>query len=254
MKTKIITYLNNKGGVLKTTLASNHAIYLSQLDYKVLIIDTDPQNNIALEFDIEEAKYTLNDVLFKNINYKEAIINKENIDIITCSKELEFFDEKASENLELKVPFLIPSELIQQIVKDEYYDYIIVDTANKLNNLLSSVLWATEHVIIPFSFGWTSLSGINNTINFIKEAQKVNKNLNIKTLVPVFTNMKTKLHQELRKQIQQRWTNIKVSDIFIKNSSIPEKFNTLYFKPFLACKRNHPLKEDFINLYKSLNI
>ncbi|ASD29225.1 hypothetical protein CEG41_00710 [Ureaplasma parvum] len=98
---KKIAFVNNKGGVGKTTLTTNYGVILAKKGYKVLIIDTDAQTNVihcfgakAKEWNASQKQYpTLYEVTFRNANLTDAIMNvDENLRIIDCGKNWRYAD------------------------------------------------------------------------------------------------------------------------------------------------------------------
>jgi len=136
--------MNLKGGAGKTTLAAHLAIYLSKLDFKVLLIDTDHQSQCKLFFPQQEFNYAIDDILSKNIDVHDAIYTvtteTSKLDIIFSSYALALF---ASDYKNLD-GFL---ELINKVKKN--YDFIIVDTSPNFDIINRNVAMAVTHIIIP---------------------------------------------------------------------------------------------------------
>ncbi|MFV8400930.1 ParA family protein [Mycoplasma sp. 2634B] len=254
MQTKVLTYLNNKGGVLKTTLATNHAVYLAQQGYKVLIIDTDAQNNVAETFYLPKAKYSIWDIMFNDISYQQTIISKNTIDFITSSIELAQFDETLLSLMEQKKKFKLPNEIIDEIILSKKYDYIIIDTSPNLSNLLYYTLLGSQYLIIPFNPDFSSISGLTNVINFINNAKKENHKLEILSLVPTITNARSEIEEDLIFQLKDHFKLLPISQHRIKNSQSPRRYVLMYNQPILGYKKYASYKSVLTNYFKSLKI
>ncbi|MHA3786260.1 ParA family protein [Mycoplasma sp. Z244C] len=254
METKIITYLNNKGGVLKTTLATNHGVYLAKQGYKVLLIDIDPQNNVAETFYLNKTKYSMYDLIFNDIKYQQAIISKNGIDFITSSIDLASFDETLLAYMEQKKKFTLPSEIIKQIAYSKEYDYIIIDTSPSLSNLLYYTLLGSQYLIIPFNPDFSSINGLGNVIKFINSAKEQNKQLEILSLIPTITNSRSEIEEDLIFQLKDHFKHLPISQHRIKNSQSPRRYVLMYNQPILAYKKYASYKLILNDYYKSLKI
>ncbi|WP_036453065.1 ParA family protein [Mycoplasma buteonis] len=254
MKTKIITYLNNKGGVLKTTLTSNHAVYYAKQSKRVLIIDTDPQDNIRETFNIKKGKHDLYDILFRNVSYKKAIIKTDfNIDFINSSIKLFDFDELLIEKINNNEKVYLFTNLINDILEKKAYDYIFIDTSPALSNLLYNVLLASQYLIIPYNLDFSSIKGIQAVHDFINKSATKNSKLKILSFVATDTNSRSKTEQELFAVLKEHYLNLNFSNNFIKHSSIPRSATLIGNKPFLMLNGNYAYKKVFNNFYDEID-
>lgn len=162
---RIIAVSNQKGGVGKTTTATNLAYGLQLRGKKVLLVDADPQGNST---DTWRAKNTdgyatLSDVLFSNEPVEECIQTTEIGDILAADQVLEEVEVRlkgVSGYYRLKNR-LAPLE--------SKYDYIIIDTPPNLGLLLQNALIAADGVIVPITCGRYSLQGMSRFIETVNE-------------------------------------------------------------------------------------
>ncbi|WP_033161507.1 ParA family protein [[Mycoplasma] collis] len=183
-----IAFVNNKGGVLKTTLTLNYAAVLAKKGYKVLIIDTDSQSNIASGFGIKKQvrNYTLHDLVFYFKNPLEAPIKVyENIDIVLPGDSWRFFEEEISKRSIYGDEWRNLKEIIAEY--ENQYDYILFDTEPKKGANVLSILLVSDDLIIPFTLDAFGIEGLSKMHYFIKQAQNKNKKLKIKALVATKT-------------------------------------------------------------------
>jgi len=183
MSTKIISIANHKGGCGKTTTVIHLASELANLNYKVLIIDLDPQANASLHLGIKhpsEIEITSAELLVGEIHLlQEAIEEKTNIDnvsLIYGSLNL----GKTEDQLKEDSPR--PSEeLIQKLeILDGIYDFILIDCPPSLKLLTSNALAASTHVIIPIESGSQyGLYGVTDLLNHLKKIERINPNLKL---------------------------------------------------------------------------
>ena len=87
---RIISLLNQKGGVGKTTTTVNLAAALAALDYSVLVIDLDPQTHLGLHFGIDEATHSVYDLLMEDdVSIADTLLSaRKNIDLVTSEVDL----------------------------------------------------------------------------------------------------------------------------------------------------------------------
>jgi chromosome partitioning protein len=168
---RVISVVNQKGGVGKTTTAINLASYLAKLGRRVLLIDLDPQANATsgLGIDYNNAAIGLYEVLLGPQGMKEAAIPGPhgNLHVVPANQNL------AGANIELvghpEREFRLHNEILN--VKNDY-DYIIIDSPPSLGLLTINGLVAANEILIPVQCEYFALEGLGqllNTINLIKE-------------------------------------------------------------------------------------
>lgn len=169
---KIISFINQKGGVGKTTMAFNTAFALAQKGKKVLAIDLDPQANLTLLFEAKNS-YNLHHLMVNSIKELKMIhvpamlsdilhYSKGNavVDLIPGGQELSGFDlTVASINAPRQ---LILKKFLEVNALKERYDYIIIDCPPTLGLLVINALCASDGVIIPFKADDFSLKGLEH--------------------------------------------------------------------------------------------
>ncbi len=168
-KGKVISFLNQKGGVGKTTMAYNTAFALAEEGHKVLCLDLDPQANLSLLFDAEKTGEThIHHLLINSIRELKALhvgslvddvlIKDKGVDLLPAGQELSGFELSVAginspRQLILKT-FLEKNDLLKR------YDYIIVDCPPTLGLLVVNILCASQGVMIPFKADEFSRKGL----------------------------------------------------------------------------------------------
>lgn len=191
---RIIAFVNQKGGVGKTTLSINMAAILADLGYKTLIIDNDSQSNVTNTFFNGEPEKTLYNVMLNKLDLKEIIqkTSTENLDIAVNSI--------ASSDLNLLLGPAVARELrlknaIEKANLD--YDFIFIDCNPSLDLSLINALVAAKEIIVPIDSSAYSLTGLNNLINFIDNVKMLNLDLDIKGFVLNNVDRRTALYKNV---------------------------------------------------------
>lgn len=168
---KIISLVNQKGGVGKTTSAINLATYLAAAGKFVLLVDLDPQGNASsgLGIDTMNLEKSLYHTLVLDIHPKEAILKTENYGqhILPSNPDLAGAAIELSEleNREYRL-----YNILRQIRTE--YDYIIIDSPPSLGLLTINGLVASDEVIIPVQAEYFALEGLGQllkTIELVKQ-------------------------------------------------------------------------------------
>ncbi|MCR5044056.1 MAG: ParA family protein [Bacteroidaceae bacterium] len=199
--TKIISFLNHKGGVAKTTTCANLATALWILGKKVLIIDTDQQCNLSgvLGFSQKEGDPTLSEWLKEPVP-APIYIRYDGLEYIPASKALRNME---AELLNKRSRETILARKLEQ-VKGEY-DYVVIDCAPGDSVLNDNALSASDAVIIPTECSGFSLQGMQNLLLAIKEIQQeINPNLKIDGYLLVKYDKQTKIAKEVSRYFEKQ--------------------------------------------------
>ncbi|MBD5445730.1 MAG: ParA family protein [Mycoplasma sp.] len=194
----IFGIVNNKGGVLKTTISTNLAATLSIDNKKVIIMDLDGQGNVAATFgeNPNNLKYTVMDFLKGECSLNDAIITaKNNINILPANDELNFFD------LLVNSGTIKQSDLKLLINKlNQIYDYVIIDTPPNMSTVVATVLSIVDVTLIPFEPDQYAILGLKRIIDAAKEfIDKSNHNMKI-IVIPTKVNTRVTIHNEIIEQ------------------------------------------------------
>jgi chromosome partitioning protein len=154
---KVLSFLNQKGGVGKTTLSFNCAHALAQKGHKVLCLDMDPQANLSLLFG-HTPKHHIHHLLVNSIRelsalhtpvlVQELIEHSEGVDLLAAGPELSGFELTvagitAPRQLILR-KFLETNKLLS------LYDYIVIDGPPTLGLLVVNIMCASDGLLVPF--------------------------------------------------------------------------------------------------------
>ena len=215
--TKVISLVNQKGGVGKTTTSINLAVSLGKLGKKSLLVDLDPQGNCTTGLGVNKGniKYSIYDVLNGTVEAKKAIVKTgfTLLSIIPATINLAGLDiellEKGYQNAAFKKNEQLRNAL--EPIKDNY-DFIIIDCPPSLGLLTTNALVASDSVIIPVQCEFFALEGITQLLNTIIMTQtRLNPNLKIEgvllTLLDSRTNLGLEVVEEVRKFFKDKVFN-----------------------------------------------
>lgn len=221
---KKIAVLNNKGGVAKTTTATNIASILSSgVQNRVLLVDGDAQGNSLVSYGNNpyNFKNTLYDVIIDNYPADKVIHSIfKNLHILPSNDDLDYLDQDVWTNQgQYPVPFKLLKRCLEKQIEPNY-THIIFDASPSMNLINMNILAYADYVIVPFELEETALKGIVKIVNKIKEFRdKQNPNLQIGGLLPVKVESRTNLHQMILREVDKY---AKENDIFLFKEGIPK--------------------------------
>ncbi len=208
---KIIGFVNQKGGVAKTSSANALANGLAMKGFKVLLIDFDPQGNLTIScgLDTSELKNQVYHWLLKDVAFSKVVENvSDNVDILPSSLKL------AEASLELVGKIARETKLKKKLTEiPKNYDYIIIDSNPSLDLLTINVLVAATDIIIPYKPEFFSLEGIESLMHTVhKIKDELNPELKVDGFLTTMFRGNTKSAGEvieIVKDIAKNW-NTKV--------------------------------------------
>lgn len=204
---KVISIVNQKGGVGKTTTACNMSAYLARLGKFVLVVDLDPQGNASSGLGIRaqegETILGLYEVLAGTAEVMTTIraTATKNLHILPSTPNLAALPV---EIIEIANREFILNDLLTPLRNN--YDYIIIDCPPSLNLLTVNALVASDEVIVPVQCEYYALEGIGQlleTIHLVQENLK--PDLKLRGAVLTMYDRRTKLSNEVVKEINRNF-------------------------------------------------
>jgi chromosome partitioning protein len=202
---KIISLINQKGGVGKTTSAINLATYLASAGKFVLLVELDPQGNATsgLGINIREVEKSLYHSMILGEHPSKIIFKTETLghDIIPASQDLAGAGVEMvhMDNREFRL-----YNVLREIRTN--YDYIIIDSPPSLGLLTINGLVASDEVIIPVQTEYFALEGLSqllNTINLVKE--NLQPELKIMGALLTMYDKRNRLARQVVKEVQDHF-------------------------------------------------
>jgi len=219
---KTIALANQKGGVGKTTTTINLAASLAALEYKVLIVDADPQANSTsgIGFDVRNIKASIYECLVDDLEPRDIILNSEfkgldlipsNIDLVGA--EIEMLNMP---NREMKLKHVLEK------IKDDY-DFILVDCSPSLGLLTVNALTGVDSVIIPVQCEYFALEGLGKLLNTIKIIQnRLNPELEIEGFLLTMYDSRLRLSNQVVEEVRKHFSEMVFDTIIQRNIKLSE--------------------------------
>ncbi len=217
---KCIVFVNQKGGVGKTTSAINIGAYIAQEGKKVLLVDFDSQGNMSSGVGVSKDKPTVYELLAGQIEAKAAVKHTtvENLDAISASIDLsgaaiELVDQEDRE-------FYLKNAL--EPLQSEY-DFILIDCPPSLGILTLNGLAAADSVLVPMQCEYFALEGITLLLQTVKNVQnKINPNLKIGGIFFTMYDSRTRLAQDVVMQVKAYFKDVVFNTIIPRNIRLSE--------------------------------
>ena len=227
MYKKIISVINQKGGVGKTTTVINLAAGLSMKGKKVLVIDLDPQGNATTGLGLSN-NITSEASIYNVLNGKKKIseviqsTSFENLNLITSNVDLSGLEVETADDS--RRAFKLKDELTP-ILNDsrDTYDYILIDCPPSLSLLTIMALVASDALLVPLQTEFFALEGLTQLMKTIERIKsKLNPQLDIRGILLTMFDKRNRLSGQVEIEARNYFKEKVYSTLVPRNVRLSE--------------------------------
>jgi chromosome partitioning protein len=241
----VISLLNHKGGVGKTTSTINIGAGMVELGKRVMLIDLDPQANLTVSLGIPRQKYSI----YESLRGESELVPyqvKDGFDVVISTldlsgAEMELINEAGRE--------FILRELLAPVMEE--YDYIIIDCPPSLGLLTLNALTSSQFVLIPLQTEFLALQGVAKIKQVIDKVRfRLNKTLQIGGVIATMYDNRKILNRDVVETIKKYFGD-KVFETMIRdNVALAEA--PAQRKDIFEYNKNSSGAEDYLALCREL--
>ena len=255
MKEKIISVINQKGGVGKTTTVINLAAGLSLNGKKILVIDLDPQGNATTGLGLSNVADTSKSI-YGVLNGKEKIessiqkTNFQNLDIVTSNVDLSGLEVETADDENRA--HLLKTRLTSYLnSSSQSYDYVLIDCPPSLSLLTVMALVASDSLVVPLQTEFFALEGITQLIKTIDRIKVgLNPNLFVRGILLTMYDKRNKICEMVSSDVKNHFNDKVFKTIIPRNVRISEAPS--YGQPVLMYDLNCTGSQAYIALAAEL--
>ena len=256
-KPEIISIINQKGGVGKTTTTINLAAGLALQNKKILVVDLDPQGNATTGLGLsnsEKSNETIYAVLNGTKKFSEVIKKTQfkNLDLISSNVDLSGLEvETAGDS---KRAFILKEQITAYLNdSSDMYEYILVDCPPSLSLLTVMALVTSNSLVVPLQTEFFALEGLTQLMKTIDRVKiSFNQSLKIKGILLTMYDKRNKLSSQVEREARDYFKEQVYSTVIPRNVRLSEAPShgipvLLYDKSCPGSKSYFNFTDEFLN-------
>jgi chromosome partitioning protein len=221
MTGRIVTFVNQKGGVGKTTTVVNVAAALGRKGQRVLLIDLDPQANASSAAGVESlARDGVYELIMDGRPGAECIVElpEECISVVPSSPAL------AGAEVELVPVMARERRLLNALAPlKASYDWILIDCPPSLGLLTINALTAADQVVIPVQCEYMALEGLSRLTETLELVRRnLNPNLSVLGVVLTMFDGRTRLAQQVVDEVRSHFKQVAFTTVIPRSVRLSE--------------------------------
>ena len=254
---QIISIINQKGGVGKTTTVINLAAGLSKQNKKILVIDLDPQGNATTGLglsNMEDSSNTIYGVLNGTREIYEVIKKTkfENLDMVSSNVDLSGLEVETADDANRA--FILKLKLASYLNKSRgSYDYILIDCPPSLSLLTVMALVCSHSLLVPLQTEFFALEGLTQLMKTIERIKvSLNPDLSIRGILLTMYDKRNKLSSQVEKEARDYFNEKVYLTVIPRNVRLSEAPShgmpvLMYDKSCPGSKSYFSFTDEFIN-------
>ena len=260
-KTEIISIINQKGGVGKTTTTINLAAGLALQNKKILVVDLDPQGNATTGLGLsnsENSDETICAVLNGTKKFSEVIKKTKfkNLDLVSSNVDLSGLEvETAGDS---KRAFILKDQITTYFNDStDLYEYVLIDCPPSLSLLTVMALVTSNSLVVPLQTEFFALEGLTQVMKTIDRVKvNLNQNLKIKGILLTMYDKRNKLSSQVEREARDYFQEKVYSTVIPRNVRLSEAPShgipvLLYDKSCPGSKSYFSFTDEFLNKEKT---
>ena len=224
---QIISVINQKGGVGKTTTVINLAAGLSQQNKKILVIDLDPQGNATTGLGLSNMESST-DTIYGVLNGTKEIFDVikktqfENLDLISSNVDLSGLEVETADDANRA--FILKLKLASFLNDSSgSYDYILIDCPPSLSLLTVMALVSSNSLVVPLQTEFFALEGLTQLMKTIERIKvSLNPELKIRGILLTMYDKRNKLSSQVEKEARDYFNEKVYSTVIPRNVRLSE--------------------------------